>query len=383
MLLISGPSFAAPSGDACSGIHLRSGKVSLGRPLAVASAPDAETKRCLEAIGRALANRAGLRTVTLIGQLPNALRVDGKAKALLEGYVDLLAKGGLSKARISWVAPRSRDGDGPQIEIAFTEKRAQLPVAVLTAAKGEFSAGKERGRLESVRVGTALMVQTYVRTGPDTIAMLDLADGSRLRMSGGTLLLLGRLHLDAELKRVVDLKLVSGNVSVDVARRAAGGAFRIETKHGIAGVRGTRFRLDLGNGKATRLETVTGEVELAGSRAKVRVPAGMGSSVDATGKPIKPRALPSAPTLEAPLKGPWKRATPLRWNGVRKATGYRVELAKDAEFSLDPMTLATKKTTLLLPAKLKSGKWFWRVRAVDAAGFVGLDSKIYAFSLAP
>ncbi len=253
----------------------------------------------------------------------------------------------------------------------------------MTAINGDFAAGADRDRLDMVKVGTPLMVQTYVKTGNESLAVMDLADGSRLRMQGGTLLLLGRLHLNTSLERVVDLKLVSGNVAVDVARRGSGGVFRIETKHGVAGVRGTRFRLDLGRGKATRLETVHGEVELAGSKAKVMVPAGMGSSVDATGKPIEPRPLPDAPQIEAPLRGDWKRASPLRWEKVGKAKRYQVELAKDAEFTLEPQTLDAKTNSQLLPAALAPGKWYWRVRAVDAAGFMGFDSKIYAFSLAP
>jgi hypothetical protein len=30
-------------------------------------------------------------------------------------------------------------------------------------------------------------------------------------------------------------------------------------------------------------------------------------------------------------------------------------------------------------AELPSGKWFWRVAGVDAEGFVGRTSRVYAF----
>ena len=86
--------------------------------------------------------------------------------------------------------------------------------------------------------------------------------------------------------------------------------------------------------------------------------------------------LPPAPAVVKPKDGPLKGA--LRWKG--KAEGYIVEVARDAEFVLEvqQVDLDGKRWK---PPLLESGTWFWRVTAVDEAGFMGASSKVYAFEV--
>ena len=53
-----------------------------------------------------------------------------------------------------------------------------------------------------------------------------------------------------------------------------------------------------------------------------------------------------------------------------------------ASTSLNPSFTASG-TTHKLEEKPADGKWFWRVSALDDAGFQGQPSKVYAFTVTP
>ena len=61
---------------------------------------------------------------------------------------------------------------------------------------------------------------------------------------------------------------------------------------------------------------------------------------------------------------------------------YRIEVARDADFVVEPREVnVAAVTTLSWPEALPRGKWFWRVTAVNAGGFMGPTSKVYAFTV--
>ena len=71
----------------------------------------------------------------------------------------------------------------------------------------------------------------------------------------------------------------------------------------------------------------------------------------------------------------------LEWQAVAGASGYAVELSRDAEFTYDVRRIDSAKPTVTPDAGVEAGKWYWRVAAVGADGFVGPTSKVYAFDL--
>ena len=154
----------------------------------------------------------------------------------------------------------------------------------------------------------------------------------------------------------------------------------------VAGVRGTKFRLTA-DGDSSRLETLSGTVVLAGPPAadgkpsETPVTAGQGAQVARASETAQAAALLDAPTIDSPRTGPAKAGTPLKFSAVEGATGYRVELARDAEFSYEVRTLSVAAPGTGLPADLPAGTWFWRIAALDRAGFQGRPSKIYAFDV--
>ena len=86
--------------------------------------------------------------------------------------------------------------------------------------------------------------------------------------------------------------------------------------------------------------------------------------------------------MKGPLKGRVRARAKLSWRPIRSAQSYLVEIARDAEFGVDPQahTVPAKQTRFSIPKGL-SGKWFWRVSALDRQGFRGAGSKRYAFTI--
>ncbi len=67
------------------------------------------------------------------------------------------------------------------------------------------------------RSGTSLLMQMLAAAG-----MPVLADGSRLRLTPGSTLLIGSLHLNEELRRVVKLDLLTGEIEAAVSSGGPG-----------------------------------------------------------------------------------------------------------------------------------------------------------------
>ncbi len=361
LMLLGASALANP----CGGMSLRDGTVEVGVELVAARPLPEEVAGCVRALGAALAERRA-RGITI--------SVRGADKPLEVGaaYTEALVAGGFSAPRISVVAPAAA-GEPAGVRLAFADGRAARSVAEVLDASGEVTAGTDPERMRPVTRGDVLEPGSHVRTGEAGLALIALADGSRVRMSPSSWLFVRRLNLDSKMRRTVRIELRGGELEPTVA--PSSGRFEIETRNGTAGVRGTEFRL-VESAEATRLETLGGSVALENTHGQVLVGAGQGSRVRAGGAPEPPRRLPAAPAVVGPLRGPLPADRTLRWGGVPEATTYRVELARDAEFLHDWRALPAAGTSLQVTA---DGRWCWRVVAIDAEGFVGAPSKVYAF----
>ncbi|MBU0550419.1 FecR domain-containing protein, partial [Myxococcota bacterium] len=312
-------------------------------------------------------------------RLPVAARVGPEGQRLAEAYAQAIASGGVPKARISTLVPAAGPREAGAVVISFTERRAKRPVARVSVLDGQVTAGPDEAQQRPLRPGDDLHASTLVVTGQGGSTWLDLADGSRVKLLGGSALMLKEMYLNARLARVVRMDLLRGDVEADVIPGTPGATFEITTGALAAGVRGTSFRLQTLAG-GTKLETTEGLVELREGAASVPVKAGFGLKVS-KGQPLPKAAmpLPPAPKVEGPLRGPLGDAA-LTWAGFDEAQGYRVDLAQDAEFVIGARSLTATTARLESSAlKLDAGKWFWRVSAVNADGLSGPTSKVYAF----
>lgn len=378
-VLAAVPAFAeAP----CGGLTVANNVVAPGRPLKIAAALGPEENACAVAVAAELAKIPGLRAVTVAARVPDSQRLDGGALQVAKAWANALVAGGLPPSKVVAVAPLPGPGEAASVRIAYAEMKGARPVAVIAAASGAVTAGTDPQRLQPVRTGAQLAAYEHLQTDAGASAKIALADGSSIVLAPGTLIRIGAIELNDKLKRVVKVDLLKGKVEAQVTAGGAAAQFDIVTRSGVAGVRGTHFRLAAeGGGATTRLETLNGKVELRGEKGTVMVGKGHGASIDNANPPGAAVALLAAPSALQPQKGPVKAGTAAKWKEVGKAGQYLVEAASDAEFLLQRRTWHVAGPQWSIDPSLVGKKWYWRVTAVDGAGFSGQSSKVYEITV--
>ena len=211
-----------------------------------------------------------------------------------------------------------------------------------------------------------------LRTGPDSSALIEFNDGSRVfALADGVLKV---EHLGMQGKGAdVRLKLDEGRVESDVKKRTGKARFEIRTPAAQIGVRGTAFRV-AASGVGARSEVTQGKVEAQSPRGSVQVPAGFGTIVKANKPPQKPQALlpaPALPSLGEPLT---KLPIRIRWPEISGATAYRVQASPDApgQTYLIDQTQPGVETRF---ADLADGAYVIKVRGIDRQGLEGFNAE--------
>ena len=378
-VMASGVAPAAAS-PACR-VSIDEGAIRVDPPLPMDEAELKAKGPCLDELARAITADRDLRSLIVNVRQSDAARLAGDSNKLAELVRTALVARGVATERTSVVATALRAGDAPGVTFLRTARRAPRPVASLLALTGTVQVGDADAESPSAQVGQTLVAGKVVRTPAGGGARLLLADGSFIWLGQSTAIRLGALYLNADSKRVVKIELMHGEVQTEAMHQGVGSVFDIVTRTAVAGVRGTRFRVATSDGRVTRVETVKGKVELGAPKGKVDVAAGQGSQVDESGQPEAPRALLAAPKVTGPTHGTLTADTALEWAAVPDAASYRLEFAKDAEFSSAVQQSNVTSTRASVAALDASHRWFWRVSAIDAGGFVGLPSKVYAFAL--
>lgn len=371
--------YAQPS---CAPIAFAQGEITTGQPLATTMPLTDATKACLTAIAEAAAKRPDLRTVTVVVRLPDAERQKGEALAAAQTMSDVLQAAGLPRRKLSVVAPAIGHSQTAGVQFLYSERGQGRVVAKLTIVKGTVSTGASTAALSAAAQGATLRVSDYLATAARSHATLALADGSLLHVRPDTLLRLGKVALTADYERQVEIEVLTGSARVEAVQAKTGSTFQVISRAAVAGVRGTEFRFVAPSDDTTRLEALSGDVSLGNTSGQQDVSAGHGSRATAGSAPEAPRPLLAPPTRMTPIQGQFATAPTISWEPAAGAASYIIELARNAKFTREVTWLESDSPSATFEP-LADGRWFWRVLAVDADGFVGMPSKIYSFVIDP
>lgn len=111
-----------------------------------------------------------------------------------------------------------------------------------------------------VSVGMPLHAGQEIVTGPGARFEVTLQSGTVIRLGGDS-----RLTLQAEVPhKSFSARLSLGNLWAKVHKLLVGETFQIETENGVAGVRGTEFRVEVEQGHADLLRVYEGVVQVDG-----------------------------------------------------------------------------------------------------------------------
>jgi len=239
--------------------------------------------------------------------------------------------------------------------------------------------------------GVAFNVGDTIRTGESSTAVVQLADGSHVKLAPDTEGRLDeqrRFQIKATAAAIDDglvaasLRLLSGSIEVFASKVLRARPLEVSTPTAVIGVRGTTYRVrndvtpataaaSAVNASAT--EVLEGQVHAqvgASATQSADVPAHFGAALEAGKKPIV-LPLPPAPDLSA-LPALFDHL-PIRFN-LAGNTPLRVQVANDAAFDHIQLDLHVAAGDDVRIPQLADGTWHLRVRRISPEGLEGLDA---------
>ncbi|GAB7537477.1 FecR family protein [Burkholderia sp. 3C] len=286
-------------------------------------------------------------------------------------------------ARLNGVPAPKRLQRGLAIRLPAARLRTVLLAARPVAMHGAVERAGRTTAFGPLAADATLGEGDRLRTGADGFVTLELTDGTHLSLPPDSEIGLTALHrtvLTQTLSRTIDLK--RGSVDSDVTHmKRPDDRFQIRSPSVVAGVRGTRFRVNydaLGDTR-TRVEVLAGTVGVGPARSldPTLVHANFGSIAAADGQVDAPVPLLDAPTLVKP--GRVQDEVQVGFDLVPPAGGqaYHVQIASDAGFLdvLREMRVATPQARF---DGVPDGSYFVRIAAIDANGLEG-QVRTYGF----
>ena len=292
-------------------------------------------------------------------------------------------------ARLNRLPNANRVVPGQVLLIPARLMRARPVPAKLVSSNGDVRVG-DAPAVE----GSTLSEGQTVQTGPGSSAVVELADGSRLRLPPSSLAQviasqnLGARPADAGSSSTANpdparsgwfsgaLRVLSGSVEIFAAKVLRARPLEVVTPTAVVGVRGTGFRVgftEAANG-STRVEVVEGQVRFDASAkpAGADVAAGFGSTTNAAGGPPRVVKLLDAPDLSG-LPERFERPI-VRFALPGETTALRVQVAADAAFDKIVSDQRVEPGAELRIAGLGDATWQLRSRRIDAQGLEGFDA---------
>ncbi|MDS1026067.1 FecR domain-containing protein [Burkholderia pseudomallei] len=263
-------------------------------------------------------------------------------------------------------------------------RKERLSARVIAAHGTVESAGRGSAQFAPVAVDATLTEGDRLRTGSNAFVTLELSDGTHLSLPPDSqidLATLRRTVLTGTLERVIDLR--RGSVDSEVTHlKKKDDRFQIRSPSVVAGVRGTRFRVNYDkDGRAsTTVEVLdgTGGAAPRATRAPdTLVHANFGNVTSASGVVGSPIALLDAPQLANPAKIQDDPQVAFDLVPLGGAQSYHVQIARDAglyDLFKEVQVPAPRATFADVP----DGTYFVRIAAIDSHGLEG-QPRIYAF----
>lgn len=294
-------------------------------------------------------------------------------------------------ARLNHLPDANRIAAGQTLRLPLRLLRSHNVAAQLISSFGDVRVADR-----AASVGALLNVGDTIRTGDASTAVVQLADGSHIKLAPDTEGRLDeqrRFRVKATSAAVDDglvaatLRLISGSIEVIATKVLRARPLEISTPTAVIGVRGTQYRVrnDVTPASATSAaanvsatEVLEGKVHAqVGSAAAqaVDVPADFGAPLEAGKTPLV-LPLPLPPDL-AGLPQSFDRPagdTPLRLP-VAGDTRLRVQIADDPAFDHIAVDLHVAAGDDARIAPLAIGRWYLRARRISDAGLEGLDAR--------
>ena len=272
---------------------------------------------------------------------------------------------------------------GQKLDIPLRFLKSQPAGGKVISAEGNVQLGNS-----AALAGAAIGDGGTLRTGPNSSAVIELGDGSRVKILPNSLaeVVTNRHYAMRDASSSGSTNWFSGLMRLSegalealaskTAKRAK--EFQVETPTSLVGVRGTEFRVAFDDplGKAARTEVIEGLVRAdnPAQASGANLPKGTGAVVNPLEKEVKVVVLLPAPDLAGipseilKPQGNWPMPT------LTGASAYSVQVASDEQFDKIVRSLKVAGNASADLSSLPNGNWFARVRGIDTVGLEGFNS---------
>ena len=276
------------------------------------------------------------------------------------------------------IADPKRLVPGSTLRIPVSLLRRDAAAAQVIYIRGSATFTPRGAARQALQKETQLKTGDSIETGPDSNVSLRFVDGTRLLLAPNSHITLSEMILFGKTGIAQTLlELHRGQVETQAAKQVQPAArYEIKSRALNLAVRGTDFRVSAEDTTAaiTRSEVLEGGVEASGTARAVNVPAGFGTLAAAGEKPRPPIKLAAAPQLAAAPVRVERLPLNFKWEATPGIVRYRAQIFSGKAF--DQLELdAVFQSNAAKWADLPDGSYQLRVRAIDADGLEGLNSK--------
>ena len=271
---------------------------------------------------------------------------------------------------------------GQKLDIPLRFLKSKPASGKVISAEGDVTLGGS-----TTQPGANLADGAKIKTGANSSAVIELGDGSRVKILPGSLaeIVTNRDYAMRDASKSGSTNWFSGLMRLSegalealaskTAKRAK--EFQVETPTSLVGVRGTEFRVAFDDplGKTARTEVIEGLVRADNPAQKsgANLPKGTGAVVDPGEKEVKVVVLLPAPDLISSATDVLKPQGSWPMPVLAGARAFQVQVASDEQFEKIVRSLKVDTGVADL-GSLPNGNWFARVRGIDAVGLEGFNS---------
>lgn len=262
------------------------------------------------------------------------------------------------------------------------ELLADEPVeAKVAALSGDVTARSPDGTPVPLAVGSRVAEGMEIDTGGNSFLTIALPDASRIALPSKSRVKLAKLRMTRYTRSPrTELLLLHGQVESRVTPlEASGGRFQVRTRHSVAGVRGTHFRVRL-MGSTVASEVLSGRVAVgteSGDEQRL-LASGTGNLIDTQSVGIAVNLLP-APQVVPPAGQQVYPAALFTLVPVAGAATYHVQVSTDRD-AQDIIAEQYASDIKMRIDGLPDGDYFLHASAITGSGLEGLP-RTAAFTL--
>ncbi len=260
---------------------------------------------------------------------------------------------------------------GQQLRIKRVWLRSRAGKLRVEAVSGEATANGKR-----LKAGDMVAVGSRVQTAEGGALRLRMPDSSLVNMMERSELNVAKLEQRADGVLSSLLRLVTGQIDTFKAKHVPGMAdLAVAGRNATVGVRGTHFRVRQ-DGVVTFTEVEDGAVSFDATQTPVVLALNAREGSVANGRdaaqviPLLPE--PVYPVLPAVFDTPYVEWTMAAQDGAQRYVG---ELAQNEDFSERLVSVRSDGREIRLH-ELPSGRYWLKLRAVDAHGLQGMEGRI-------